>query len=60
MQSLGTFGTLCGVEEERGIYRGEVQSIMIALADLTVDVRAILGYIEGDDGEEEAEDLPDA
>ena len=31
---------------------------MIALADLTVDVRTILGYIEGDDDEEEKEDLP--
>ena len=43
----------------QGIYRGEVRSIMIALADITVDVKTILGYIEGDDGEEEAEDFPD-
>ncbi len=47
------------MDEEEGIYRGEVRSIMIALADLTVDVRTILGYIEGDDDEEEKEDLPD-
>lgn len=47
------------MDEERGIYRGEVRSIMIALADLTVDVKTILGYIEGDDDEEETEDLPD-
>jgi hypothetical protein len=33
---------------------------MVALADLTVDVRTILGYFEGDDYEEEEEDLPDA
>ena len=47
------------MDEEQGIYRGEVRSIMIALADLTVEVRAILGYIERDDDEEEAEDFPD-
>ena len=49
-----------GVDEEQGIYRGEVRSIMIALADITVDVKTVLGYIEGDDDEEEEEDLPDA
>lgn len=44
-----------------GIYRAEVLTIMGALADIHVGVRRILGYIEGeDDGEEEAEDLPDA
>ena len=47
------------MDEEQGIYRGEVRSIMIALADITVEVRTILGYIEGGDDEEEAEDLPD-
>jgi len=47
------------MDEEQGIYRGEVRSIMIALADLTVEVRTILGYIEGDDYEEEEEDLSD-
>ena len=47
------------MDEEEGIYRGEVRSIMIALADLTVDVRTILGYIEGDDDEETEEDFPD-
>ena len=39
------------MDEEQGIYRGEVESIMVAPADLTVDVRTILGYFEGDDGE---------
>lgn len=48
------------MNEEQGIYRGEVRSIMIALADITVEVRTILGYIEGEDDEEEEEDLPDA
>ena len=47
------------MDEEQGIYRGEVRSIMIALADITVDVKTVLGYIEGDNDEEEEEDLPD-
>ena len=47
------------MDEEEGIYRGEVRSIMIALADITVDVKTILRYIEGDDDEEETEDFPD-
>ena len=47
------------VDEAQGIYRGEARSIMIELADITVDVRTILGYIEGDDDEEETEDFPD-
>jgi hypothetical protein len=46
------------VDEEQGIYRGEVQVIMAALADITVDVRRILDYLEGND-EEEEEDLRD-
>jgi hypothetical protein len=49
------------VEEERGIYRGEVTTIMIALADIDVNVRKILAYIEGaddDEAEEEEEDRP--
>jgi hypothetical protein len=45
------------VDEEMGIYRGEVTAIMWALADLQTDVRKIVGYIEGDDEEEEEEDL---
>ena len=59
LRSSSSSGTLRGVEEQQGIDRGEVRSIMIALADITVDVKTILGYIEGDDSEEEAEDLPD-
>jgi hypothetical protein len=52
-------GTVHEVDEEQGIYRGEVRSIMIALADITVDVRTILGYFEGDDDEEEEEGFSD-
>ena len=48
------------VEEAQGIYRGEVRSIMVALATIMGEVKAILAYLEGDDGEEEAEDLSDA
>lgn len=34
---------------------------MFALADIEVDLRAIRGYLEGDDDEEEEEEeLPDA
>jgi hypothetical protein len=51
------------VDEEHGIYRGEVTTIMGALADLRVDVAKILWYIEGDDDDEweeteEEEDPP--
>jgi hypothetical protein len=48
------------VDEEQGIYRGEVTTIMLALADISVDVRTLLRYFEGDDDEEEEEDFPDA
>jgi hypothetical protein len=37
------------VEDEQGIYRGEVTEIMWALADIKVAVLRILGYIEGED-----------
>lgn len=47
-------------DEEQGIYRAEVSAIMIALTDIMVDVRTVLGYIEGDDDEAQEEDLPDA
>jgi hypothetical protein len=52
------------VDAEQGIYRDEVQDIIGALADIKMAVFLILGYIEGeeDDDEEEAEegDTPDA
>lgn len=47
------------VNEEQGIYRGEVSAITIALSDIMVDLRTILGYIEGDDDEAKVKDLPD-
>jgi len=52
------------VEEEQGIYRGEVTTMMGILADINVNVKAILAYIRGEDedGEEEEEEdqSPDA
>ena len=49
-------------DEEVGIYRGEVRTIMWKLADIDVNVEKILDYIEGDDDEweeeEEEEDRP--
>jgi hypothetical protein len=44
------------MEEEQGIYRGEVFTIMGKLADVDVNVRRILAYIYGEDDEEEEED----
>jgi hypothetical protein len=42
------------VEEETGIYRGEVIAIMGALADVSADTAAIVAILtEGDDGDEE-------
>jgi hypothetical protein len=52
-------------DEEQGIYRDEVTTIMWKLADIDVNVKRFLGYLEGDDDEweeeeEEEEDPPDA
>ena len=48
------------MDDEQGIYRAEVLTIMGALADLTVNVDTILRYFAGDDEDEaEEEDLPD-
>ena len=44
--------------EAQGIYRGEVHD-RDRPRRTTVDVRTTLGYIEGDDDEEETEDFPD-
>jgi hypothetical protein len=57
---LRAAGIVAGVNEEQGIYRGEVLAMMVALADIGVDVRQIRGYFEGDDDEEEEEDVSDA
>jgi hypothetical protein len=50
--------TILAVNEELGIYRGEVLTIMEALADLRVDVTAIRSFLleEDDEGEEEGPD----
>ena len=50
------------MEEQQGIYRGEVIEMIGALADIKVAVFEILGYIRGDDDEEEEaeEEPPDA
>ena len=42
--------------EEEGIYRDEVTTIMWKLADIDVNVKKILGHIEGDDDEWEEEE----
>lgn len=47
------------MEEAQGIYRGEVMTMMGVLADIDVNIRAILRYLGGDDDEEEEEDVPD-
>jgi hypothetical protein len=44
------------VEEEQGIYRGEVIDMIGALADIKVAVQRILSYIEGEDEKEEEEE----
>lgn len=48
------------MDEEQGIYRGEVTTMMGVLADINVNVETILAYIKGeeDDEEEEEEDRP--
>ncbi len=43
------------MDEERGIYRGEVLAIMGALADIQADARAILAVLTGEDDDEEEE-----
>jgi hypothetical protein len=46
------------LEDEVGIYRGEVRAIMLALLELRDRVDRILWYMEEDDDEEEeAEDV---
>jgi hypothetical protein len=39
--------------EEMGIYRGEVLTIMVALADIRVDLERIRDLLEDENGEEE-------
>ena len=46
------------VPEEMGIYRGEVLTIMQALADIRVNTNTILRLLEDEDEAEEEEDEP--
>jgi hypothetical protein len=51
------------VDEEQGIYRGEVTTMMGVLADINVHVDEILAFLKGDDEdeweeEEEEDDRP--
>jgi hypothetical protein len=49
------------VDEEQGIYRGEVLTMMGKLADIDVNVRRVVAYLYGEDDDEEEEDQsPDA
>jgi hypothetical protein len=50
-------GTLLHVDEEQGIYRGEVMAIMGALADLQVDARAILAMLTSEEDDDEEEEM---
>ncbi len=44
------------MDEEQGIYRGEVVAMMIALADLQTDTNEILGILrDEEEGDEEEE-----
>jgi hypothetical protein len=44
------------VDEEQGIYRGEVTAIMFGIADLKVGVEEILSYLRDEDEDEEEEE----
>ena len=44
------------MDEEEGIYRGEVMAIMGALADISSDTMSILAILRGEDDEEDDED----
>ncbi len=44
---------------EMGIYRGEVRTIMIALADIRLELERIRHLLEDENGEEEEEQEDD-
>ncbi len=44
------------MDEETGIYRGEVIAMMVALADISADTAAILEVLRGEDDENEEEE----
>jgi hypothetical protein len=48
------------MEEERGIYRGEVHAILGGLADISYDTLRILAILRGDDEEDDEEEEDDA
>ena len=52
----GRVGHAHPVDEEQGIYRGEVIEIMGALGDIRVAVETILWYIRNDDEEDDEDD----
>ena len=45
------------MDEEQGIYRGEVLAITIALAEIHANTRAILTMLGGDEDDDEAEEM---
>lgn len=47
------------MDEETGIYRGEVLTIMAALSEVVANTRTIMQLLSEEDDEEE-EDRPDA
>ncbi len=48
------------MDEEQGIYRGEVTSIMVALADINADRGRILALLDDDKEDEDEEEETDA
>lgn len=48
------------MDEEEGIYRGEVMAIMGALADISSDTMRILAILRGDDEEEDDDEEMDS
>jgi hypothetical protein len=47
------------IESEPVIAREEAVSLMFTVTDILVEVRAIREFLEGDDGEEEEEAVPE-
>lgn len=45
------------VDEEQGIYRGEVLAVMVALASIHANTRAIVTMLGGDEDDDEAEEM---
>ena len=48
------------VDEEEGIYRGEVMAILGALADISSDTLRILAILRGEDEEDDGDEELDA